>query len=266
MNDLIRLYARHWNIRNLTLQTQSGPNYIAKGFQGEKHIVLKTSANARSLAQEARALRAFEGYGTVQLLAQEAHALLLQCADPGQSLCSLFPEKDHASILITAACMKQLHTAPLDPHFKTLADRVAILAHEWAVPEHLLKKARMLTKELLDTTPPAVMLHGDLHHSNIVRNNDAWLVIDPKGLIGDPTYEAAAFIVNPKPQLIREPMIEKILVDRIELFAQKLHCEKARIASWAYVHTILAWIWALEDGQNYTYWKEVAPRLNFLIR
>ena len=41
-------------------------------------------------------------------------------------------------------------------------------------------------------------MHGDLHHDNIVSaQREPWLVIDPKGLVGDPGYETGPFINNP---------------------------------------------------------------------
>lgn len=46
------------------------------------------------------------------------------------------------------------------------------------------------------------MLHVDLHHDNILQNGNEWLVIDPKGVVGEPAYEVAAFIHNPMPELL----------------------------------------------------------------
>ena len=42
-----------------------------------------------------------------------------------------------------------------------------------------------------------LVLHGDLHHYNILSaEREPWLAIDPKGIVGEPEYEAAAFLRN----------------------------------------------------------------------
>ena len=40
-------------------------------------------------------------------------------------------------------------------------------------------------------------LHGDLHHENIMHGPRGWLAIDPKGVLGDPAFDAANWFYNP---------------------------------------------------------------------
>ena len=45
---------------------------------------------------------------------------------------------------------------------------------------------------------PRVLLHGDLHHDNILRSGrEGWLAIGPFGVFGDPGFEAGALLYNP---------------------------------------------------------------------
>jgi hypothetical protein len=37
---------------------------------------------------------------------------------------------------------------------------------------------------ILASSPESVLLHGDLHYDNILKNGEGWLVIAPKGVIG----------------------------------------------------------------------------------
>jgi streptomycin 6-kinase len=39
-------------------------------------------------------------------------------------------------------------------------------------------------------------LHGDVHHDNVLHGPCDWLVIDPKGVLGDPAFEAANVFYN----------------------------------------------------------------------
>jgi hypothetical protein len=90
-----------------------------------------------------------------------------------------------------------------------------------------------IEKHLLETTTEYVALHGDLHHENILLSHRGWLLIDPKGLVGDPAFEAAAFIRNPYPGLANEPNLEQLLANRIHFFANEWNCDPWRVWAWS---------------------------------
>jgi streptomycin 6-kinase len=61
-----------------------------------------------------------------------------------------------------------------------------------------LERARKLKKELIKKdSGRKVLLHGDLHQENILSNGNDWVVIDPKGVVGDPIHEIWACVENP---------------------------------------------------------------------
>ena len=97
------------------------------------------------------------------------------------------------------------------------------------------------------TTKESVLLHGDLHHENILQDGAGWVLIDPKGIVGDPVYEAGSFIRNPILPLLNLPEAEKIIDLRIQAFSEAFDWEKKRIEEWCFVQAVVAWTWALED-------------------
>ncbi|MGI8924176.1 MAG: aminoglycoside phosphotransferase family protein [Fimbriimonadales bacterium] len=92
-----------------------------------------------------------------------------------------------------------------------------------------------LARELLATTEREVFLHGDLHQFNILRHGDRWVVIDPKGVVGDPAFEPTAFLRNPLETISNLSDPESILRQRIARFAQKLDLDPWRICAWSLV-------------------------------
>jgi len=262
--DLIQQTVRRWVISNL--KPLSG-DYIFTGLQGNREVVLKASPDIQALNQEARALKAFAGFGVVEVLAQEGGVLLLERVMPGGSLKSYFPVKDQEAVQIACEVIRKLHHAPLPardefPHIKNwllLLDRV------WNIPESYINKARALRDKLLATSAPEVLLHGDLHHENILSRGSDFAVIDPKGVIGERAYEVGAFIRNPIPQLLDDPDADNIIKTRIRDFASNLDLDANRIADWCFVQAVLAWAWALEDGLNTVYYKPLAELLYNLV-
>lgn len=70
-------------------------------------------------------------------------------------------------------------------------------------PRKLIDFALKASKELLVSSGEQVLLHGDLHHYNILSSaRNSWLAIDPKGGIGEREYEICALMRNPGSNLI----------------------------------------------------------------
>ena len=55
-----------------------------------------------------------------------------------------------------------------------------------------------------------------------LKNGDSWLVIDPKGFIGDPAFEAADYLCNPIPELLQENQPREIIENRINICSAEL--------------------------------------------
>ncbi|MBM4212078.1 MAG: streptomycin phosphotransferase, partial [Gammaproteobacteria bacterium] len=133
-----------------------------------------------------------------------------------------------------------------------IKDWLKALDKDWNIPNHYLQIARQLRDQLLKTAALDVLLHGDLHHDNILLNGDNWLVIDPKGVIGEPAYQVAAFIRNPIPELMHHADATTIIHNRITRFAAALELPSQRILDWCFVQAVLSWVWAIEDGWDTT--------------
>ena len=83
------------------------------------------------------------------------------------------------------------------------------------------------------------------------------MVMDPKGVIGEPAYEVAAFIRNPMPELLTHENVQKIIHNRITRFAKILKLSEHRVIDWCVVQAVLSWVWAIEDGCDNTYSKNL---------
>lgn len=257
--ELVAAISSKLRLRDLQEVTNLTYNYVLSGFQGDNPIILKASLDSEGLAREVFALKCFSGCGAVKVLAEDNGMLLLERAVPGMSLKDYFPTKEKESIEIACDVIKKLHKAsiPEAHHFPHIKDWLAALDKDWNIPNNYLQKARKLRDQLLRTTSPDILLHGDLHHDNILQNSDGRLVIDPKGVIGDPAYEVAAFICNPIPELLNQADAPNIVLNRITRFAAALELPERRIIDWCFVQAVLAWVWALEDGCDASYFEQI---------
>jgi len=262
--QLVSAISSKHGLRDLKEVANLAYNYVLLGFQGDNHIILKASLDSEGLAREAFALRCFEGCGAAKVLAEDEGVLLLERAMPGASLKNYFQNREQESIEIACNVMKKLHKAsiPGAHHFPHVKDWLAALDKDWSIPDGYLQKARKLREQLLQTSEADVLLHGDLHHDNILQNGDYWVVIDPKGLIGEPAYEVAAFIRNPIPALLNHDDAPNIIQGRVTRFAELLELPYQRILDWCFVQAVLAWVWALEDGCDASYFEHLTKIFN----
>ncbi len=265
--QLVTAISSKHGLRDLQEVTNLTYNYVLSGFQGDNPIILKLGLDNSGLKREALALKCFAGCGAVKVLAEDNGILLLERAVPGTSLKSYFPDREQESIEIVCGIMKKLHQAsiPSVNNFPHIKDWLEALDGDLEIPVHTLQKAREIRDKLLKTAEPDVLLHGDLHHDNLLQNVNDWLVIDPKGVIGESAYEVAAFIRNPIPELLNHDDAPNIIQGRVTRFAAALELPERRIIDWCFVQAVLAWIWALEDDCDASYFQQLTKIFDVLL-
>ncbi len=258
--ELVAATSSKLDMRELKEVTNLTYNYVLSGFQGDNPIILKLGLDHEALTREAFALKCFAGCGAVKVLAEDKGMLLLERAMPGISLKSYFSDREQKSIEIAFGVMQKLHQANISVahNFPNIQDWLSALDKDLNIPNVYLKKARKLRDQLLKTADANVLLHGDLHHDNILQNGETWVVIDPKGVIGEPAYEVAAFIRNPIPELLNHADVPNIILNRITYFAKIIQLPSQRILDLCFVQAVLAWAWALEDGCDMSYFEQLA--------
>ena len=256
--------ARRWSLTlsppfpNLTF------NYAASAVMADgTEAVLKVGVPNKEMRTEAAALRAFDGRGSVRLLESDtdAGALLLERLRPGAVLTTLADEAhDDEATTIAATVMRGLWCpAPPGHDFPTVADwgksfanlRTRFGGGTGPLPRAQVDEAEALFFELLTSSGPPVLLHGDLHHDNILSaHRQPWLAIDPKGVVGEPAYEVGALLRNLWPDRHAHQNPGRLLKRRAHQLAEELGLDRARVRGWAVAQAVLSALWSLEDGEN----------------
>jgi streptomycin 6-kinase len=219
-------------------------------------------------------LRLCKGEGAVSLLEadEERCALLMEQAMPGRPLALL--EDDDTATAIAAAVMRVLwRPAPAGHAFLSLGRWLRALTQAQEepgaspLPEGMLSRAQRVVTELLASTPEVRVLHGDLHHENIVSAERApWLAIDPKGMVGDPGFETAAFMNNPARRMESWSAPAQYLLRRADILAERLEYPRERILAWSFTQAVLSVCWELEAGtDSYGSWVARAQVLATLL-
>jgi streptomycin 6-kinase len=254
--SLLSHYAARWQLQLLSPFALSY-NYVVAATRADgTPVVLKLGVPNSELLTEIAALQLFDGRGAARVIEADPDggALLIERLMPGTTLATI--DDDEQATAIAIQVMQRLwQPLPADHPFPSLRRWTrAIGRHRESfggagpLPAPLFERAERLLDELLESEPAPVLLHGDLHHENILHaGNDRWLAIDPKGAAGDPAFEVGTFLHNRLPKQIDSPATQRLLDRRVSQLAEGLGIDRERVLAWGVTHAVLSAVWSVED-------------------
>lgn len=246
--------ARRWGLVDLApVAADYSQLWFAR--RGDQKVVLKLG-HPESRDSEAAALAGWRsvdpGGPVVALLDHDlaTGAVLLEHVLPGQTLIGLSERDDDAATRVAADLFAHLatHSPRSQPsRVPELAEIGRCFPTYWAtgrgrMDERLVTSAQAAFAELVADPVAPVLLHGDLHHGNILRGQGRWRIIDPHGWWGDPSAEVWPFLRNP---LDRDtaPLQSR----RLAIVSEATGWDLERLATWAWVGATISRLWDLED-------------------
>ena len=244
----------HWNLTDLKPVENMTYNYVAKALKDSKEqVVLKISCDIDEVEREYGVYQRHKDNSFVHLFDfyKNKKALLLQQAVPGFSLKSVYLDSPDNTIKIYCSVAKNIFSSHKISHhsFPHIKELLVTLdkTNPSLLPEGVLQKAIQLKDRLLKTSEQDYLLHGDLHQDNILNNGNSWLIIDPKGCIGEKYFELACFDWIHSEELYSLCQVKKTFERRVHLLAGELQLDFIRLMDWIYVRLVLGCCWALED-------------------
>ncbi|WP_328803868.1 aminoglycoside phosphotransferase family protein [Paracoccus xiamenensis] len=219
--------------------------------QAGRPAMLKLTAQPDEI-RGAAVMAWWAGSGAAPVLNRDGGALLLARAEGTRALSAMArgAEDDRASRIICETA-RHLHQArpnppdlmPLSVWFRDLETAAArhggLLAAAWATASTLLAAPR-----------DQVVLHGDLHHDNILDfGASGWLAIDPHGLRGERGFDFANIFTNPDLSDPSQPMATRhgVFQRRLAVVCEAAGLERRRLLQWILAWTGLSAAWFIAD-------------------
>lgn len=245
-----------WNLTEVFPFPNLTYNFVAGAKRGGGlPVVLKLGVPNPELHTEAACLEIYGGQGAVKLLAYDEAkgALLLERLRPGVALWDTWTvATDDKQTEIAALCMNRIWR-PAQGSFPTTADWCqAINAYltkfpsDGPLPRSLVERAAAMYPDL-EKGDRRVLLHGDLHHGNILSGWNEWKVIDPVGVIGDPAFEAGPWLRNPMDRILGVPNLQELVERRLQVIAEITDLDLQRLRQWSFVLCVLSACWSAQE-------------------
>lgn len=194
----------------------------------------------------------WNGSGAAGVLQHDDRVLLMERAKDESSLAEMVKngrDDDASRIICPAAAKLHVHAEPYPEYLIPLRVWFSSL---WLAAEQqggIFTQSRGIAEDLLLSGPKDVVaLHGDIHHGNILDFGEkGWLAIDPKGLIGERSFDYANLFCNPN----RETAIAPGRLQRqVKVVSEAAGLEPKRLLQWIAAWAGLSSSWAIEDGTD----------------
>lgn len=199
-----------------------------------------------------KVLQWWDGNGAARVFARNANALVLERAQGKQSLMqmALHGQDDNAS-RIACDTVAQLHAyarrIPGQPELVHLQLWFADLFAA-ARSNPVLQQCANAAQRLLADPEEITVLHGDIHHDNILDFADrGWLAIDPKGLLGERGFDYANLIVNPDLPTVTDPVR---FARQVQVVSQAASLDRHRLLCWVLAFAGLSAVWFIQDASE----------------
>lgn len=249
---MFETYLNRWKLRVDGDPISTSTAHLLPVLWQEKPAMLKLSSQPDQ-QRGAALMEWWAGDGTADVFARDDNALVMDRAMGKRSLAEMAhvgEDDDACRVLCTTG--NQLHRQrsgepppliPLNIWFRDL---------ETAAEQYggILLQSRNAARALLAEPREQLVLHGDLHHDNVLDFGErGWRAIDPHGLIGERGFDFASIFTNPDLSDPAQPVATnpERFRRRLAVVADAACLEHSRLLQLILAWTGLSAAWFLED-------------------
>lgn len=255
----IETYADKWTLTSFQFIPSYSSNLIFICYsENFGRVVLKIgNPSFREIFTEFNTLCEYNGRRFCRVFDDDIEngVILEECVQPGN------PLRDESSLdkrlSVFCSLYKGLHIMPIKAEiYPTYTEWVCRITEYMSKRQDCkelylyMKKAKDICLSVYTLYSQKMLLHGDFHHDNILLGNDGeYIIIDPKGVIGDPVFDIARFILNEFGGEITTELYKKIN-HIICILEKKLNIPSYILKQCFYVETTMGVCWSVEDGST----------------
>lgn len=201
----VSAYLERWAVQQSGDVVITPSSWLVPGLWRHRNVMLKVARIAEE-ARGGRVLAWWAGSAAADVYEVNDQAILMDRASGPRDLTAMCQAGlDDEATHILCETIGSLHNVPdtspapadvvpLSLWFHDLIETEAV----WIDTDHI-HRAATVTRELLEASAADkhAVLHGDVHHGNVLDFDGRWRAIDPKGLLGARGFDYANIFCNP---------------------------------------------------------------------
>lgn len=236
-------------------QLESVPDYAEVWWarRGSAYVMVKAGDQVARTREYAALERLGERASTALEFAPQLGLLLTERLLPGDDIRPLARRDDDAATREIALLVTAMHGhVECSGELPPLRDIGSAFENpsDPRIPGDIVREAAARFRDLVRDDVDEVVLHGDLHHMNVVNAAGTWKAIDPHGWMGDPTFEAAAFLATPRGLVeggdsrgMDGTDLARRTRRRAAIYSEVTGRDRNRVLDWAFVGAVIAELW-----------------------
>ena len=258
MRERIDHAIRKWELDHVNVVYE----HLEKGvFSAESKkfgsVILKIGRHRQQLEAEYKMLERLSGHYSCKAYAFDAEAglLLEERIIPGTTLRREASLKKRIQVFLQI--FQEIHVS-VDSGVTYLdwLEQICKYCTSHQVAEEMASRAHSFCVEMFGKYPDRVLLHGDLHHDNLLlRSDGSYAMIDPKGVVGPAVMDLLRFILN-ELDTAHECPDRQHMEEVILLLSEQSGYPESDVRKLFYMEAVLANVWCMEDGEEMN-WQEL---------
>ena len=264
IHENVQWAIQQWNLKN-TIAVYEKDNkavYSSESVQWG-NVILKVNIDTDELASEHNMLKDMDGRSSCRVFAYDGArgVLIEERIIPRNFGKSNIPftlrDEDNVAVRVNhfLRVFKDIHKTIDDTNnqvtyldwFKN-ADSYCMKHDMNELIKNNMHRACCIAEDLFGKYDDRVLLHGDLHHDNMMLNeNGTYSMIDPKGVIGPEIFDLQRYILNEIFYVSNDNCKDHVL-KVVEMISQKTKYPFIDIIKLFYMEVMLEKVWCLEDG------------------
>ncbi|MDX6281404.1 MAG: streptomycin 6-kinase [Kribbellaceae bacterium] len=238
-----------WNLQVDGPVSHGSNAIVVRVTRDREQLVLRMSPPGPDLAEHARALRWWDGRGTVRLYDVDLPrgAMLLERLGD-----SLVDQPVGEAMAVLGRMMRRLAVpAPADAVSTpaNVSGRAPQLQADWErlgkpFDQALLTEALTVAKHLSHTTSE-LAANGDFHSDQVLRGaREPWIVVDPLLYRGDPECDLTRMLLTRVDEMADGTEIR----DHFDTIVREAELDPERARDWVVFRAVDYWLWGLAHG------------------
>lgn len=193
----------------------------------------------------------WDGTGAVKVLKSNDDAILMERITGNRSLKSMsMNNQDDEATQIICEVTNLLHSNQKQPLPELTPLNIWFEELFFSAEKYgdIFLRSADIARQLLEKQNDITVLHGDIHHDNILYSSErGWLAIDPKGLLGERTFDYVNILCNPAKEIALE---EGRLMKQMAIISKNTGIEIKQLLRWTAAWSGLSAVWFLNDNQD----------------
>lgn len=249
----VSMYLDRWAVQKTGETVITPSSWLVPGLWRDRNVMLKVAR----IAEEARGGQVLAWWARAAAAAADVYeatdqAILMDRASGQRDLTAMCRAGlDDEVTHILCDTIASLHNVPDSSPAPVAVVPLSLWFHDLIETEAAqpqtdnIHRAATLAWELLDASAADehVVLHGDIHHGNVLDFDGRWRAIDPKGLFGARTFDYANVFCNPETDLALSNFHR-----RLAIVSEHAGADVDTLRAWVIAWCALSVTWAAKSG------------------